>query len=104
MNFLQKLFLKQYPRFQVFAWQVMLSFFFKTIRIQNEGWFWVLKSLHQQNTGKSLPLDTLQKCLDFLTETIAGLELIMRSEVLLVLIYKLSARLCYRVNFSNDQT
>ena len=33
----------------------------------------------------------------------AGLELIMRSEVLVVLIYKLSARSCCRVNFSNDQ-
>ena len=33
----------------------------------------------------------------------AGLELILRSEVLVVFIYKLSARSCCRVNFSNDQ-
>ena len=33
----------------------------------------------------------------------AGLELIMSSKVLLVKIYKLSARSCCRVNFSNDQ-
>ena len=33
----------------------------------------------------------------------ADLALIMRSEVLLVLTYKLSATSCCRVNFSNDQ-
>ena len=38
----------------VFAWQVMLSFFFKTIRIQNARWFWVLKTLSDQNTYREI--------------------------------------------------
>ena len=96
MNFLQKAIFEAANEFPS-------TFFFKTIWTQNEGWFWVLKTLSEQNTGKSLPIATVwlllrhfTKYLDFLTGTIcltfygSGLEIIMRLEVSLVLIYKVS--------------
>ena len=53
--------LNEFPAKAIFekAPEFPSTFFFKTVRIQNKGWFWVLKTLGEQNTGRSLPIATL---------------------------------------------
>ena len=39
--------------------ELLSTFFFKTIRIQNKRWFWIFKTLGEQNAEKSLPIATM---------------------------------------------